>query len=174
MFVHVGDFLSLASRTALGDGGAVSRNCWPSPRHRVVCPPWSSSTSGPKEEERVGRDGRVSLVYFAYPAPGTSIADAEGAMLEGVIGKASHSPTIDSVMFEKEDSDSALGMDYSRYSLLQDQSRKGSEGESKESDGGAKDGKASEEVASRRLWERIQTMPFDLVIKEKWAQVQRN
>ena len=57
LFVHVGDFLSLAT------GGT-----FPSPRHRVLCPVLDNNTK---------RGSRCSLVYFAYPLPGVPLKDVE-------------------------------------------------------------------------------------------------
>ena len=51
LFVHIGDFLSIASKGK-----------WLSPRHRVVCP---NETS------------RYSFVYFAYPKHGVTLSQAE-------------------------------------------------------------------------------------------------
>ena len=58
LFVHIGDFLSLAT------GGE-----YPSPRHRVLCP--LQKEGGPYKESR------CSLVYFAYPPLGLSLEEAE-------------------------------------------------------------------------------------------------
>lgn len=58
LFVHIGDFLSLAT------GGNYL-----SPRHRVLCPL--------QKEEGSYKESRCSLVYFAYPPPGKSIEEAE-------------------------------------------------------------------------------------------------
>ena len=57
LFVHVGDFLSLAT------GGEYS-----SPRHQVLCP---------IRKEGVSKDSRCSLVYFAYPPLGVSLEDVQ-------------------------------------------------------------------------------------------------
>ena len=57
LFVHVGDFLSLAT------GGE-----YPSPRHQVLCPIRTKGSS---------KDSRCSLVYFAYPPLGVSLEDVQ-------------------------------------------------------------------------------------------------
>jgi len=57
LFVHVGDFLSLAT------GGE-----YPSPRHRVLCPL--------RKETGSSKESRCSLVYFAYPPLGVSLEEA--------------------------------------------------------------------------------------------------
>jgi len=66
LFVHVGDFLSLATH---GEGMA-HLPIWPSPRHRVICP-----TKQPDRSEE--SQCRRSLVYFAYPPPNISLAAAQ-------------------------------------------------------------------------------------------------
>lgn len=59
--VHVGDVTSLALGHARQKGMATTVS-FPSPKHRVVCP---------------ADEPRVSLVYFAYPPPSTSLAEIE-------------------------------------------------------------------------------------------------
>ena len=59
--VHVGDVTSLALGHACQKGTATTV-AFPSPKHRVVCPM---------------DEPRVSLVYFAYPPPSTSLAKIE-------------------------------------------------------------------------------------------------
>ena len=71
LFVHVGDFLSLATQSR--DGVSC-----PSPRHRVICP--TRDNNG--EEDYCRR----SLVYFSYPPPGISISDAQ-EQLEGLVAE---------------------------------------------------------------------------------------
>lgn len=60
LFVHVGDFLSLAT------GGE-----YPSPRHQVLCP---------LRKEGSSKDSRCSLVYFAYPPLGVSLEDTKAKL----------------------------------------------------------------------------------------------
>ena len=71
LFVHVGDFLSLTTQNR--DGA-----CWPSPRHRVICP--TRDVNGGVNH------CRRSLVYFSYPPPGISISDAQ-EQLEGLVAE---------------------------------------------------------------------------------------
>ncbi|KAL3772045.1 hypothetical protein ACHAWU_008067 [Discostella pseudostelligera] len=64
LFVHVGDFLSLATIRS-------NYPMWSSPRHRVVCPPLLRQNS--HEDDSQTNSCRRSLVYFAYPPPGISL-----------------------------------------------------------------------------------------------------
>ena len=95
LFVHVGDFLSLATH---GEG-MTHLPIWPSPRHRVVCP-----TKQPDQSD--SSQCRRSLVYFAYPPPNISLAAAQ-KVVEPIICDDSYEST---VMFQD-------------YSLLHDQSQ---------------------------------------------------
>jgi isopenicillin N synthase-like dioxygenase len=63
LFVHVGDFLCLAKGFASTHDSFI----WPSPKHRVI---------SPKKEPR------FSLVYFAYPEPQVTLAQAIELMQE--------------------------------------------------------------------------------------------
>lgn len=73
LFVHVGDFLSLATYN-----NRKERPEWSSPRHRVLCPVRSSSDSDNETTTTInGKECRRSLVYFAYPPPGISLNDAQ-------------------------------------------------------------------------------------------------
>jgi len=67
LFVHVGDFLSLATHGQ----GMTHLPIWPSPRHRVICP----TKKRPDQSE--SSQCRRSLVYFAYPPPNISLAAAQ-------------------------------------------------------------------------------------------------
>ena len=69
LFIHVGDFTSLALSQALSSPEQVT---WPSPLHRVLCPLQSDGTDGKGEN-----DARRSLVYFAYPPKGSSLDDSQ-------------------------------------------------------------------------------------------------
>ena len=70
VFVHVGNFLSLA--TIGKEEGSLP--LWPSPRHRVLCPREDSTESGNDEK------GRRSLVNFAYPPPGIALNEARNVV----------------------------------------------------------------------------------------------
>ena len=95
-FVHVGDFLSLATH---GEG-MTHLPIWPSPRHRVICPTKQPDQTTEKNQ------CRRSLVYFAYPPPNISLAAAQ-KVVEPLICDDSCEST---VMFQD-------------YSLLHDQSQ---------------------------------------------------
>ena len=95
LFIHVGDFLSLATH-----GERMTHlPIWPSPRHRVICP-----TKQPNQSEK--DQCRRSLVYFAYPPPNVSLATAQ-KVVEPLICDDSSENT---VMFQE-------------YSLLHNQSQ---------------------------------------------------
>ena len=70
LFVHVGDFLSLAT------GGE-----YPSPRHQVLCP-----------FRTEGKESRCSLVYFAYPPLDVSLEDVETKLGAGKSPRAQKVP----------------------------------------------------------------------------------
>ena len=135
LFVHIGDCLSLAT------GGL-----YPSPRHRVLCP--IRRTGGSRRLD----EGRTSLVYFAYPPPGISLRDIEGALRS------------DGAYLGTEEMRAAS---CHHYSLLANQSAT--------SEGVADDERKDETDASRayRTYKRIRGIPFDHVVREKWNQVQR-
>ena len=150
LFVHVGDYLSLATAAAASRDKRIS--VWPSPRHCVLCPlQLGKGSSGGISS------GRVSLVYFAYPPLGVSLADTNNAM-DG-IGIAAAPAHVDPCIPR-----------YGRYSLLQDQSKQthNLSGLVKSSNG-----KTVLEEDSRLMFERIQTLSFEQVVREKWCQVQR-
>ncbi len=69
LFLHVGDFTSLANCTAASNPPKTIT--WPSPLHRVLCP---KKTHDSSEDGRF--DARHSLVYFVYPPKGISLEDA--------------------------------------------------------------------------------------------------
>jgi len=101
LFVHVGDFLSLALNAAIStnEQSLSSYPIWPSPLHRVLCPvaplnkvPSNSDDNGndyvnSNDNDRLGgsklhpHHHRCSLVYFAYPPPGVSLVDASNAIV---------------------------------------------------------------------------------------------
>lgn len=95
LFVHVGDFLSLATH---GEGMA-HLPIWPSPRHRVICP-----TKQPDQSEE--SQCRRSLVYFAYPPPNISLAAAQ--------------KVVEPLIFDDSCESTAVFQD---YSLLHNQSQ---------------------------------------------------
>jgi len=155
-FLHVGDFLSLASIQ-----NNVGMPTWHSPRHRVLCPVRSceESLSSTFENSNFNNKCRRSLVYFAYPPPGISLNDAQS-----VIRHITSSPASDTTC----DSSSCHAM--KMYSVLHDQSQETIAV-------GAKQFKHDEieivEEATAISYERIRGTPFDEVIERKWGQVQR-
>ena len=142
-FVHVGDFLSLA--TMHNDGSST----WHSPRHRVLCPSIRSCNKISKEPN-FNSQCRRSLVYFAYPPPGISLKDAQN-----VIRSVAKSHADDNF-------NSATSCTHSliKYSVLHDQSVHRALAE-------------QEHMSVRNLYDNILEIPFDEVIAEKWVQVQR-
>ncbi|KAL7548190.1 hypothetical protein ACHAWF_015440 [Thalassiosira exigua] len=156
LFVHVGDFLSLATMRSDddcdgggGNGGGGGRiPAWPSPRHRLLCP----VSTGEGDDEVGGC--RRSLVYFAYPPPGISLEDARK-----VVAPLAHG---DGLVAAVESGGDCKGGIYGRYSLLHDQSAAV----------GTKNGLDADRI-SHRTHERIKNVPFDEVVREKWSQVQR-
>lgn len=147
LFVHVGDFLSLAT-AGLSDGEIGGFPAWPSPRHRVLCPTARRSPDGDDAD-----DCRRSLVYFAYPPPGVSLDDARKI----VAPLAARSSPINS-------SDKKNAGFYDCYSLLHNQSRNSSS---------VKESTDEKELVAFRTHQRIRGVSFDEVINEKWNQVQR-
>lgn len=150
VFVHVGDFLSLA--TIGGEKGGARP--WPSPRHRVLCPVIPQNSNRRAE----GADCRRSLVYFAYPPPGVSLDDARKVV----------APIASRCLRTDEPSHEYPAECYDGYSLLHNQSQQstteeGSSGMNRE------DVNASPSILTHS---RIRGIPFNRVISDKWSQVQ--
>ena len=166
VFVHVGDFLSLA--TSDGEGGDGDVPVWPSPRHRVKCP---TTGKGVTDSSRVAdscEECRRSLVYFAYPPPGVSLDDVRrvvSPLASTPSGRSPSSSTTSVVDGAKRDAAAAIGTVYDTYSLLHDQSHREESSLAKERGGDL--------TSSLRTHERMRSIPFDRVISEKWNQVQR-
>ena len=147
-FVHVGDFLSLATMST-GNNIPV----WPSPRHRVLCPMIQNDDNS---EASLAGECRRSLVYFAYPPPGISLDDARQAVAK----IASSCPSADLGL---ADNDTDV---YGCYSLLHNQSHQTPSNEK----GLVDDTKRS---SAFQMHQSIKNISFDKVISEKWNQVQR-
>jgi len=130
-FVHVGDFTSLATFSK-----------WPSPRHRVLCP--NASQSNP---DRIPSP-RCSLVYFAYPKLGYSLADAQREFLKQY--------------GQNQCNDYCIP--FTHYSLLQNQSLEKSMIDV---------GYGNNLCIHESTYQQILSRGFDLVISDKWSQVQR-
>jgi hypothetical protein len=147
LFVHVGDFLSLA----MNHSNHESCIRWPSPRHQVLCPLASKSA------ESSIPSARYSLVYFVYPPMGVSLQDAEERI---------HSNMENGNYLQVREEQEPDIFPYDRYFLLLDQSSSNHKNQPKRQS-------HSETDHAKNQWERIRTTPFHLVIQEKWSQVQR-
>ena len=186
-FVHVGDFLSLATIMEDGEEGGeteCSMPIWPSPRHRVLCP---SVRMDHTSEGEGGEDCRWSLVYFAYPPPGISLEDALRVIMPIV---KSFFSSVEGGTMTKDDTITTSDRMYDWYSLLQDQShhcRRSPQPHLEETNGLSHNHELGGGTHSRMTIDyrentpllatqthgRIQNVPFDRVIMEKWDQVQR-
>lgn len=165
-FVHVGDFLSLA--TIPDDGVYKAVPVWPSPRHRVNCPSLKEESG----DDGNGKRCRRSLVYFAYPPPGVSLGDARSF----VIPISSSSLLTDGKLKDISENDELPSVEiYDRYSLLRNQSHRPLPLPMPQGDdlGSADRMMFDNEEDALSTHRRIRTMPFDPVIMEKWDQVQR-
>jgi len=172
LFVHVGDFLSLA--TLGGEDGSVPS--WPSPRHRVLCPIRSQNSGSVSSESSNGssdkgdaKDCRRSLVYFAYPPPGISLDDAQRfvAPLASTPSSAKTSPS-------SNDTNSY----FDTYSLLHNQTHQPSDNSNNAINNNIGDGEVQNEQESRsntawQTYQQIKGTSFEKVIFDKWNQVQR-
>ncbi len=145
LFVHVGDFLSLAT---VGDERIQRQHSpiWPSPRHRVICPTLQQQPSDQKSCN--SSNCRRSLVYFAYPPPNISLVTAQTVVQPSLACEDDDSCKISSGNFP----------DY--YSLLHDQSQHQSDDSLKQEN-------------SIEAYENMRRRPFGQVIADKWNQVQR-
>lgn len=131
LFVHVGDFLCIAK--------GFDRNgfnfIWPSPKHRVLSP-----ISNP----------RFSLVYFAYPEPQFTLAQATEALLSSSQDSKKTKVSCDNYCQQQ--------ISLQQLSLLCDQS--------------------ASATSATGAWDILQDMyhrPFaSHVIPNKWSQVQRS
>ncbi len=154
LFVHVGDFLSLAMNSRhdeRGSGGIKITNQtvqWPSPTHRVVCPVRRNGSF---------YDSRCSLVYFAYPPNSVSLSDAAKSLLNV---DDSHDAGQTN---ESTNSTGKKSFPFNRYMLLNDQSVEI-----------ANLSNVDPDEISKNTFERILNQPFDQVIEQKWNQVQRS
>ena len=158
LFVHVGDFLSLAT---IAEGTGSNHPKWPSPRHRVVCP--SLRQNSREGNADTINSCRRSLVYFAYPPPGISLEAARTVVAP--LSSSSSSP--DMPLPENDDNRPESAEGYIHYSLLHNQSHQPQEVGSSECDNNAIS-------SAEQTYHRIKGQPFDEVIFDKWNQVQRN
>ncbi|KAL3805567.1 hypothetical protein HJC23_005811 [Cyclotella cryptica] len=156
LFLHVGDFLSLAT---LQHKAGIP--IWHSPRHRVLCPVRSceDSSSSSSNDSYFNNQCRRSLVYFAYPPPGISLKDAQSGIRHVV-----SSPVTETAC------DSLRCHTMKMYSVLHDQSEQIIGVGTKQFND---DEIETVEETTTLAYEHIRDVPFDDVIARKWDQVQR-
>ena len=169
LFVHIGDFLSLASIQS--EEGNDFCPMWPSPRHRVLCPPVrdenNTAVLGNIEEARA-KDCRRSLVYFVYPPPNISLDTVQKVVAPITI--SSDDPSIQSTTPSKlNDEESTTPEFYNHYSLLHNQSQQQSSSVEKDT----REEDTTTELSAFHAYQTIKNLSFDAVIKDKWNQVQR-
>ena len=182
LFVHVGDFLSLAS--IRGEGGYPM---FPSPRHRVLSPirryDEDVSTSTSRGSSSYVKDYcRRSLVYFAYPPPNVTLN-----AVQQVVSSILDPPTSSSFTTQTTNTEATKGKEddskqqhqegeklYSNYSLLHNQSQQQQQqsASSNDMDNNGKEG-SDEENKAIATYQHIKSIPFHEVIYDKWNQVQR-
>ena len=185
LFVHVGDFLSLAS--IRGEGGYPM---FPSPRHRVLSPMRRFDEDGSTSTSRGGSSSYVkdycrrSLVYFAYPPPNVTL-NAVQQVVSSILDPSTSSPiTTQTTNAEaakcKEDDSKQQHQEgeklYSNYSLLHNQSQQQQQQQqsasSSDMDNNGKED-SDEENKAIATYQHIKSIPFHEVIYDKWNQVQR-
>jgi hypothetical protein len=142
LFVHVGDFLSLVK----GFNNTYDDFIWPSPTHRVISPK---------------KEARFSLVYFAYPEPQLSLAQAiESIQTLTKNNNFNNQYKIHACNRNIQTADNCTNL-LKQLSLLRDQSTTAT----------------SEYTSTDTVWDSYQHiyhMPFaSEVIPYKWSQVQR-
>lgn len=165
-FVHVGDFLSLA--TIPDDGVNKGVPVWQSPRHRVNCPSLKEESG----DDGNGKRCRRSLVYFAYPPPGVSLGDARSF----VVPISSSSLLNDGKLKDISENDEWPSVEiYDRYSLLCNQSHHPLPLPMPQGDdlGSTDRMMLDNEEDALSTHRRIRTMSLNRVIMDKWDQVQR-
>ncbi len=158
LFIHVGDYLSLAMNSVIDENNNVkARECpdgqlqWASPTHRVLCPLRINEKTNSLNE------CRCSLVYFAYPPNGVSLFDAVKSLK-----KSNYSFDVDNNNPQQQNDEPVKNFPYSRFMVLNNQSTLRDENEDTDKDKIALD--AFKSVAQRH---------FDKIIEDKWKQVQR-
>lgn len=170
LFIHVGDFLSLALSGARKESARLdARNVkYPSPMHRVICPKRdlkNKDDEGAEAGERA-KNPRCSLVYFAYPPPGLSLQNAQSSVFrEGCVN--------DNMGNMADLSDGYPKFPFDRFMLLHNQSIDSSTLVKDQMYQHVSDRTANDYRKSRAYYNYIRSLPFDSVIREKWDQVQR-
>lgn len=104
LFVHVGDFTSIAISDAVSTNSKNPMLC-PSPLHRVICP----------VSEMDSNSVRHSLVFFAYPKIGISINDASKSIKKSKIYDDLKTSVMELIDIETQFS-------YDRFMVLKNQS----------------------------------------------------
>ncbi|KAL7462268.1 hypothetical protein ACHAXS_002650 [Conticribra weissflogii] len=166
-FVHVGDFLSLATLNHSGDSNSMP--LWHSPRHRVQCPIRQRDHD---QMSDAGDECRRSLVYFAYPPPGVSLSDAQRVVAPLACGSGPGRTDTTTLC------DNSASSFYPHYSLLRNQAQKSPVtaecDEIRNVNGDVIYEKFDqEERAAYKMYKKIRNMSFHKAIFEKWGQVQR-
>ena len=160
LFIHVGDFtsLSMSRGSAASTPSSSSPSSqpservvtWPSPLHRVLCP--HKMTDG---DDATGDDARCSLVYFAYPPRGVSLHNAQFQLSLASKQKQTHSDCPNPNPHNAH-VDTKGSFPYDRFMVLNNQSLD-----------------AVETSREEEVYHRIVKVPFDVVIQQKWNEVQR-
>lgn len=168
-FVHVGDFLSLATLESSGDNNIMP--LWHSPRHRVQCPIRQRNNDNCTTSNS-GNECRRSLVYFAYPPPGVSLSDAQRVVAPLALGSVAGRKDMLTIR------DTLSSSFYSQYSLLHNQAKKSPEAEESngiqnENGGKIYEGLNRDESVAYETYEKIRNLSFHEAIFDKWSQVQR-
>jgi len=174
LFVHIGDFLSLAS-IQNEEGNDDCYPMWPSPRHRVLCPTLrheNNTISGSNNSEANAKDCRRSLVYFAYPPPNISL-DTVQKVVSPII--SSNYSSIHQSTKTTVNEESSTNRFYNHYSLLHNQSKQSSSlAEGRDARSMMEEMKEdTKEQTAFQAYQTIKNLSFGKVIKDKWNQVQR-
>ncbi len=176
LFIHVGDYLSLAMNAVAMKNEEKEKNkshqnvIWPSPFHRVLCPLRIDNSWNNNDAD----NSRCSLVYFAYPKNGVTLLDAisslhkkekEGGGCEGTnFTMADYNE--DNEQDEDEDQSTKEWFPFSRYMLLKDQSVEMANKNDTDIN--------NPDKTAQQNFNRIMHLPFNKVIEQKWSQVQRS
>jgi len=170
LFVHIGDFLSLAS---IKSEAGSCYPMWPSPRHRVLCPTVRHENTATAVDNRKEstKHCRRSLVYFASPPPNISL-DTVQKVVSTIISSDDSSIQSTKTIVNEESSTNGF---YNHYSLLHNQSQQQSSLEVGEDTSSTEEMKedTNEELSAFQAYQNIKNLSFDKVIKDKWNQVQR-
>ena len=171
LFVHIGDFLCLAS--IQNEEGNIDYPIWPSPRHRVLCPTIRHDNNATSDNSKgSAKDCRRSLVYFAYPPPNISL-DTVQKVISPIIS-SNDASSIQSVKTTVNEESSTTEF-YNHYSLLHNQSKQSSSLAEEKDTSSMEERKEedNEELSAFQAYQTIKNLSFDKVIEGKWNQVQR-